>query len=184
MEVDMSNGINDLEMKRLYENGFSTPQIAQMLNSTKGIIYYRLKKIGVQIRNYHQINIKEKNGNWKGNNTTGDIARYRAVRWYKLEKCGNCNEEAIDRHHIDGNLYNNERSNIKMLCRRCHMIIDGRFEKLINTAKSQSKITYKEVIEIRELKKIGKTNRELSIQYGVSRPTISKIYLRQRRADI
>jgi len=32
----------------------------------------------------------------------------------------------MDRHHVDGNPNNNHRSNVRFLCRRCHMDDDGR----------------------------------------------------------
>ncbi|SRR5258706_4577355 len=49
-----------------------------------------------------------------------------------LEKCENagCNADAVDRHHIDGNTYHNERENLMFLCRKCHMEIDGRLAVL------------------------------------------------------
>ena len=44
-----------------------------------------------------------------------------------------CGKPAIERHHIDGNPFNNDASNIKFLCRRCHMKEDGRLSKPIRT---------------------------------------------------
>lgn len=41
-------------------------------------------------------------------------------------ECMDCDAPAVDRHHIDGNHYNDAPSNIVMLCRRCHMLRDGR----------------------------------------------------------
>jgi len=78
----------------------------------------RLKKLG------------EKNPNWNGNNALENSARGRAERRFQISKCENCGESGHDRHHVDGNVYNNFYSNIKILCRRCHMAEDGRLEKL------------------------------------------------------
>lgn len=53
-------------------------------------------------------------------------ARMRARKAFPLEPCEVCSSERADRHHIDGNVNNNERSNIAFLCRRHHMERDGR----------------------------------------------------------
>lgn len=41
-----------------------------------------------------------------------------------------CIKPARDRHHIDGNTFNNDRSNVMFVCRSHHMIIDGRMDKI------------------------------------------------------
>ena len=56
--------------------------------------------------------------------------RQRAVKMYKIGKCEMCDSDATDRHHVDEDTSNNKRSNLLFLCRRCHMEIDGRLEKL------------------------------------------------------
>lgn len=62
---------------------------------------------------------------------------------YQLGLCERCGKAATDRHHKDANTGNNEASNIEMLCRRCHMEIDGRLAansarlKALNAAKRQ-----------------------------------------------
>lgn len=40
--------------------------------------------------------------------------------------CERCGAPAVDRHHKDDDTWNNERSNLEFLCRRCHMQADGR----------------------------------------------------------
>ena len=61
---------------------------------------------------------------------THTAARHRArVRYPVPLECQRCNEAAvIERHHKDGDPLNNEPENIAMLCRRCHMEVDGRME--------------------------------------------------------
>lgn len=55
----------------------------------------------------------------------------RALRLYPLGGlCEHCREApAADRHHKDGNPLNNDRANVELLCRRCHMIADGRLPR-------------------------------------------------------
>jgi len=49
-------------------------------------------------------------------------ARRRALNRFKnIDTCEECKSKGtIHRHHIDENLYNNERSNLKFLCPSCH----------------------------------------------------------------
>jgi hypothetical protein len=66
------------------------------------------------------------NGMWKGELASAGAGRFRARKKYKLGKCENCGKEATDRHHRDGNPLNNDPPNVKILCRKCHMLADGR----------------------------------------------------------
>lgn len=66
---------------------------------------------------------------WRGDAAATQTKRYRAVRRYRLGSCEKCGKPATDRHHKDGDTGNNARSNIALLCRRCHMIEDGRLEQ-------------------------------------------------------
>ncbi len=83
------------------------------------------KKIGLA-------NLGEKNGMWKGDFAEyKQTARERAQRRFPLKSCQRCeSKKGFDRHHIDGNVFNNDVENIMILCRSCHMIIDGRMDKL------------------------------------------------------
>lgn len=77
----------------------------------------------------------EAHPNWKGDVAQTITKRRRAVRRYKLDKCELCGAKATDRHHKDGDTGNNAPSNVQFLCRRCHMIVDGRLEKFVERAK-------------------------------------------------
>lgn len=58
----------------------------------------------------------------------------------ELGTCERCEKvPATDRHHIDGNTFNNIPENIAKLCRRCHQDVDGRTEALRARAVSQRK---------------------------------------------
>ena len=67
-----------------------------------------------------------------------DEYRKRARSLYRLpELCERCrSSKPHDRHHIDGNPRNNTPSNIAFLCRRCHMSVDGRLERVSELLKS------------------------------------------------
>lgn len=59
---------------------------------------------------------------------TPAAGRAKARRRYAVlgmcERCGLVPAE--DRHHVDGDPQNNERTNVVFLCTRCHMAVDGR----------------------------------------------------------
>jgi len=71
----------------------------------------------------------EKNRAWKPDTTNPQTGRGRArARYKQKEPCVVCNSPDAERHHRDGNALNNEPSNVPFLCRRCHMIEDGRIK--------------------------------------------------------
>jgi hypothetical protein len=48
-----------------------------------------------------------------------------------IKKCQICgNDKELEIHHKDKNIRNNDINNLIKLCRRCHMLIDGRFKNL------------------------------------------------------
>lgn len=61
--------------------------------------------------------------------------RFRARSFFRdIGKCETCLEsDATDRHHLDGDTWNNERSNIRFLCRSCHMKEDGRLKRFVKS---------------------------------------------------
>ncbi len=69
--------------------------------------------------------------NWKGDEAKEPSGASRAQKMYPvLGECDLCIEPAYDRHHVDGNRLNNERSNLMFLCRQHHMVVDGRLPRL------------------------------------------------------
>lgn len=75
---------------------------------------------------------------WKGDNITVKSGRCRAQRMYDLGPCERCAEPAVDRHHKNGNTADNSRSNVEILCRRCHMTVDGRLDAFVALARKNS----------------------------------------------
>ena len=67
---------------------------------------------------------------WKGDDIAEETGRQRARFRYELRECVLCGKPATDRHHRDGNTANNDPPNVQILCRRCHMIVDGRMDNL------------------------------------------------------
>lgn len=78
----------------------------------------------------------ELNSQWKGDAVTPTSGRRRARGIYRLSACERCGKPAFDRHHKDGNTLNNDRGNIEILCRRCHMTVDGRLAAFVEAGTS------------------------------------------------
>src|SRR3990167_254255 len=67
---------------------------------------------------------------WKGEAVSEKGGRTRAQRLYPaIGSCQQCGNQRAERHHRDDNTANNRKSNIAILCRRCHMQSDGRLAK-------------------------------------------------------
>lgn len=65
---------------------------------------------------------------WRRDAITPDGGRRRAQKLYPLGACEQCGRPGQDRHHKDGDTANNDPANVVILCRRCHMAIDGRLQ--------------------------------------------------------
>jgi len=75
----------------------------------------------------------ENNPNWKGDKVKRNSGQARARRNYSIRQpCEACGNPKGERHHKDGDVLNNESSNIQWLCRACHMRIDDRIHNLRN----------------------------------------------------
>ena len=48
----------------------------------------------------------------------------------------------VERHHRDGDQHNNERANVALLCRRCHMVVDGRLERAVRNLVPKTRPTH------------------------------------------
>lgn len=64
----------------------------------------------------------------RGEPHSPQTGRYHAERRYRvLGMCEHCGlVPATERHHVDGDTFNNERPNVAFLCNRCHQTVDGR----------------------------------------------------------
>ena len=59
--------------------------------------------------------------NWSNSHTTARLINNLLLQRTQCEICGESGK--LDVHHIDGNFQNNNLSNLKVLCRSCHMKI-------------------------------------------------------------
>jgi len=71
---------------------------------------------------------------WVGDSASVRTGRGRAIRKYPgIGPCVMCGKKKSERHYADGNTLNNKPSNIVPLCRKCHMVADGRLAKYAAT---------------------------------------------------
>lgn len=68
-----------------------------------------------------------------------DSSRARARYDNKKRPCDICGSLKSEIHHKDGDVYNNDKNNITFLCRKHHMIADGRLKRFIKMAKIKNK---------------------------------------------
>ena len=104
--------------------------------------------------------------------------RSRAQRLYEAKSCEMCGALDAERHHRDHNTLNNESSNIIFVCRRCHMMEDGRLNRFRETA-----ATYRLEATVARYRQIGVVPgriADIAKDYGVSRGTVdrARAYLR------
>lgn len=124
------------DLRKLYwEQGFSIAQMAKMRHSSVATIHRHMVKFRVPRRSLsesiRESKLGELNPRWGGDSIKPSNGRCRARRMYPLQPCHICGRVA-ERHHKDGNTLNNESGNIDFLCRRHHMIIDGRMTRRNN----------------------------------------------------
>lgn len=73
---------------------------------------------------------------WKGALVSAKSGRSRALRAFKsIGSCVLCGNQRAERHHKNGNTADNSPANIEIVCRRCHMMEDGRLEQFKELAR-------------------------------------------------
>ena len=96
-----------------------------------------------------EINQRDQNPNWKGNDAVTHTGNSRARRWYGKRSCNKCGAENSEIHHKDGNTLNNSPENIQHLCRKHHMIADGRHQRLLKrNIEGRMQIDHVEFLEL------------------------------------
>ena len=101
--------------------------------------------------------------NWIGDDVSVKGGRSRALRMYAgKRRCETCNAPKAERHHKDGDTSNNLPSNIKFLCRKCHMIEDGRLEKV----RSSARLRLVKAVELAAIQKLDKTHCKRGHEYS------------------
>jgi hypothetical protein len=76
---------------------------------------------------------------WMGAGVSEKGGRSRALRAFPvLQPCEECGTSESERHHVNGDTADNTSTNIRFLCRRCHMKTDGRLNAFTEMAKARS----------------------------------------------
>lgn len=123
--------ISTEEICKLYQNGHSQPEIAEIAGTYQGMIHNRLKEAGLQCRDLsmaHKLAFKKGRhkpvhlrGKLHGNYKHGKSSVvYRAM--IAKEKCENCGTtENLGIHHKNNDHYDNNPENLQILCVSCHL---------------------------------------------------------------
>ena len=105
-----------------------------------------------ETKNKHRLNkLGNKNPMWKGDKVTIKAALHEWVRaYYPKKQCEYCGaKDNLDLANITGT-YNRDFLNWRRLCRKCHMLSDGRINKNLNqyssTYEQRSNYAYKQWI--------------------------------------
>jgi len=128
--ANIDNWISD------YKSGLSCPDIAIKYGVHKSTVHRRLKERRVKIRSKSESKLAERNPIWKGDKISyGGLHLWVKARVPKPEKCVVCNErKAIDlaniSFHFNKDTYTRDLTNWRWLCRKCHMLEDGRMLNL------------------------------------------------------
>ncbi len=134
---------DDLLIKAYYArrltDGFYLPSLAAVMGRSVPTVCKRARKLGLTNttapKNWAQRNTKFDPRQDELANLEGYRKRAR-VRYKLPAKCRYCDAPPTDRHHKDGNPRNNLPSNIDFVCRRCHMVEDGRLARLVAVARA------------------------------------------------
>lgn len=76
---------------------------------------------------------------WKGDAARSVTKRQRASNYNRQGECERCGKPGYDKHHRDGDPGNNDPRNVEWLCRRCHMVADGRLARFLALPKTPPK---------------------------------------------
>jgi len=128
--------------------------------------------------------------NWKGAAISEKGGRGRALHMYPdIGPCQRCGAEDAERHHRDGNTANNTPSNIRILCRRCHMLEDGRLFKMREVRAAvknphRGRFSDDDIREMFRLRDEGLSQSQIAKRFGVQQPYISRVLSGIRRGDV
>lgn len=120
----------------LYRMGMSCPEIAKKYGVHKSTVNRRLREQGIKIRSKSEVKKAYLNPMWRGNEV-----KYTALhRWVerrlpKPKACSTCSiRPALDlaniRNDKNSKTYTRDLNNWRWLCRKCHMLEDGRINNL------------------------------------------------------
>lgn len=114
----------------MYANGDNSCMIADAYNTSSNVVCKHLRKRGVTIRTKSEVRYGELNPMWRGDKVSyGKLHRW-VERRMPEKICNNCSStENIDL--ANKGVYDRNLNNWEWLCRKCHMLRDGRIKNLV-----------------------------------------------------
>lgn len=122
---------------KMYSDGLSHKKISAITGYPKSTVYAYLKHFGViKTSNMSLLKMGDKNPMWKGDGVQVNALHAWVRRNMPMPTvCDNCHSRKPldcaninDKYNVD--TYTRDLANWRWLCRRCHMIIDGRYSSL------------------------------------------------------
>lgn len=118
-----------------YKSGHSAPWIADKYSVHHSTVYRRLKWSNTPMRTVGQVKLGKLNPNWRENPGYGAVHAWVSIRKPRPDLCQECGiRPAIDLANISNtynpDTYTRDLGNWEWLCRKCHMIKDGRLERM------------------------------------------------------
>ncbi len=102
--------------------------------------------------------------------------RKSAYRKPPIGNCAVCGAVKAERHQVGDDFV--------ALCRRCHMIADGRMARFTAIKKKPSRITFDQLIEMRKRYANGEQQKHLAVEFGLSTGNISDLISGKRGKSI
>lgn len=122
---------------RYYNSGKSAQAVARKFGVDLKVVTYQFRAKGVRVKPTSEVVKSDNNSQWAGDNVSyGSLHQWVKRRLPKPKLCSSCNERpALDLANIspnsDADTYTRDLENWKWICRKCHMVEDGRITNLV-----------------------------------------------------
>lgn len=114
----------------MYVSGLSSLEIAAEYGTSSNYVIHQLRRMGVPIKTRSETKLAEKNPMWVGDKVKYfPLHKWVKSRLPKSELCQMCMKVPPFDLASKG-IYDRDLKNWEWLCRRCHMLSDGRMTNL------------------------------------------------------
>lgn len=127
----------------MYKSGRTAKEISEYFGVDKSTVYYFLHRadIDVKVRSKAESKLGVFNPMWVDNPSAGSIHSWIRRNYPKPKLCEECKiKPPLDLANISPSYnketYTRDIKNWEWLCRRCHMIKDGRMKKFVHFGKN------------------------------------------------
>lgn len=124
----------------MYVSGNSSKDIAKKYGTSSPHVIHMLRKMNVPIRSISETKLGSKNPKWVGDKVKYfPLHKWVKSRLPKTRLCQMCNK-VPPMDLANKGIYDRDLNNWEWLCRRCHMLSDGRLNNLKNYGKKKKSL--------------------------------------------